>query len=94
MRAFAKQAGLSLSDAGLGVCERVVMGDKIEKVKVGHSVICSSEREIFELLGTKYVEPTNRVCVGLDGRIHSSSSNISRPKWDILVGGSDVEEYL
>lgn len=92
MRAFAKQAGLSLSDSGLGICVRGKLGGKTERIKIGHSALCNSEEEIFELFGTKYIEPAYRICVGTEGRIHSTASSNSQPRWEVLVGEESEED--
>ena len=72
MRAFAKQAGLSLSDGGLAVCERKKIGGKVKKIQVGYSVLCDTEEEIFKFFQVNYVEPSKRVCIGTEGRLHST----------------------
>uniref|UniRef100_A0A6U2NYI0 DNA polymerase n=2 Tax=Leptocylindrus danicus TaxID=163516 RepID=A0A6U2NYI0_9STRA len=96
MRAFAKKAGLTLSDAGLAICERRQMGGKSLKIHVGNSVLCEDEREIFNVMGVNFVEPTGRICVGTEGRLHGSYGGEGIPSLEVLMGEeseeSDIEE--
>jgi len=96
MRAFAKKAGLTMSDAGLAICERRQMGGKSLKIHVGNSVLCKDEREIFNVMGVNFVEPTGRICVGTEGRLHGSYGGEGIPSLEVLMGEeseeSDVED--
>lgn len=76
IRAFAKNAGLTLTDAGLASCKREKVNGKVEKVKIDPSILCENEEELFEILGFPFVPPNERICVGTEGRLfHTTNIN-------------------
>ncbi|KAG7380544.1 hypothetical protein PHYPSEUDO_007054 [Phytophthora pseudosyringae] len=58
MRVFANKNGWSLSDRALTRVMRV----NGTKVRLGDSVICESEVDVFIALGLEYKDPTERNC--------------------------------
>lgn len=58
MRLFANKNGWSLSDRALARMMRV----NGTKVRLGDSVICESEVDVFIALGLEYKDPTERNC--------------------------------
>ena len=56
MRLFAKKKGLSLTDEGLFQVNRV----NKEKVWISQSVICHSEKAIFDYLNLEFKRPEER----------------------------------
>jgi len=56
MRFYAKKMGYSLSESSLCPAER----EGGVKVSVGKSFFCTSEEDVFEVMGLDYVEPWYR----------------------------------
>jgi DNA polymerase/3'-5' exonuclease PolX len=99
MRGFCKKAGLTLSDAGLAMTLR---GEDGHKKSTRPSVICETERDIFDVLGIEWVDVTYRdIGCGI-GWSASGGVEYRRKYWDeearIEVaedeqgGGEDDEE--
>jgi len=95
MRAFAKRAGLTLSDAGLARAERQRMGDKTVKIKVFPSVSCSSEEQVFTAMGIPFVPPEYRICTNNTGRI--GNNNLKKAevvkRWDDNITTGDESDF-
>jgi len=87
LRAFCKRAGLTLSDAGLSLAWR---RKGYGKVRVGESVRCAEERDVFEALGIEYVAPEYREC----------GEEVATAAWEETLGhfdedsGSEEEEHF
>ena len=60
MRLYAKQAGYSLSDHGLCKTRRKKVGKTWHITAKSKSLPAKDEREVFELLGLRWVEPKDR----------------------------------
>eukprot|EP01138_Halocafeteria_seosinensis_P008207 gb/GECG01008388.1/.p1 GENE.gb/GECG01008388.1/~~gb/GECG01008388.1/.p1 ORF type:complete len:735 (+),score=87.48 gb/GECG01008388.1/:1-2205(+) len=71
MRAYAKRCGLTLTDSGLHACERF----KGEKWWTGNTLICHSEKEIFDALRLPYKTPEERNCYNEDVLDHDDAED-------------------
>ncbi|KAI9908460.1 hypothetical protein PsorP6_004026 [Peronosclerospora sorghi] len=95
MRLFAHKNGWSLSDRGLTRVMRV----NGTKVRLGDSVICESEVDVFIALGLEYKDPTERNCFDIKDKMPLFLANLAMSSYFlalcyVLITVMTMNKYL